>query len=275
MAMNRFPTWLMTVTVAVGIGVAARADAPASTQPEKNDNVARALRIADPDIAAIKKLKYKDVDLTQVDIATKTEAIMAVNKLLGIHGQRAKERVSLLEDYIQSKGLSDEFSKNSSPVPEDEPLSLDDGVRTAVAMLQTDEGKATYGKDFTGAKPEELQRTYINYYKLCMKQWGEVAYSRFRVEELASFVDSKGLLNDFISWAKDERARQKQVKSDEMAKLRAQQKADDEIARGKRIEKFEKDQARQDAIFMKRLEYAAEVESARASAPRYYWGGYW
>ena len=248
-------------------GSLARAEQP-TTQP-KEDNVARLLKLADADVEALKKLDYSKVDLNTEDLATKTMAAMALNKLLATHGERARVRVTLLEDYIDKKGLADAFSQDSSVVPESPSRTFEDGLKIAVVLVKSPEGQTTYWKQVSGLKPETLQRVYHSYYALCEKNWGEVMYRRFRVQELASFLDSKGLINDFVSWTRDETARQKKERAEAVKQFQAEQKAEDEKARGKRMEKVEKERQREHEYLMRRLEYA--YDSGYANGSRYYY----
>jgi hypothetical protein len=241
--------------------------APATPDPTANstDNVAKILKLADPEIEALRKIDFSGVDLKTVDMPTKTMAVMATNNFLAKQGERARMRVGLLEDYIELRGLQDEFSQNSAEVPEQKLLPLEDGIRLAVVMVSTPEGQDAYGKQVQGVKPETLTRVYNSYYSLCRKNWGEVAYSRFRVQEMASFLDAKGMLNDFIAWAKDEKNKQAKARAEASTKFLADRKEEDEKARAKRVAVIEKREAEERELFNRRLEYSYEIERARVS----------
>ena len=122
-----------------------------------------------------------------------------------------------------------------------------------------------------------LERVYVSYLNLCRKRWSEVAYQRFRVEELAQFIDSKKMFNEFMVWGRDETEKRKQARAEAAAKFRAEQKAEDEKARGHRIAQYDKERERKQQLILKEMEYRAAVETAQASRPTYYygWGDWW
>lgn len=252
---------LLSVPVIAAAGLVftaiARAEAPA-TQPA-DDNVARILKLADPDIEALKKLDTSKVNLDETELATKTMAIMALNDVLSLHIERAKMRVGLLEDFMEVKGLTEAFSQDASVVPETPTRSYEECLKIAVVLVQSPEGQDDYDKQVKGVKPEMLQRVYRSYYTLAEKNYGECLYARFRVQELGSYVDSKGLLNEFIAWAKDEKGRRQKARKEEVNQIIAKNKAEQEIARGKRMEAAQRDKDRRHEYLMKKMEYSYEL----------------
>jgi hypothetical protein len=253
----RFGVGLMMITVVSGTCLGQPATQPAPS------NVGRVLDLADPEVAELKKLDPGTVDLDKVDIKTKTAAIIALNNFLAKHGERARKRVVLLEDYIAARGLSDEFSQDSFVLPDNPPPSLEDGLKVAVLVVQMPEGKEAFGSQVKDTKPEQLQRIYTSYFALCRKDWGEVAYRRFRVTELASFLDRKGLLNDFVSWSRDEAAARKQTQDQINAQIMAERQAEEEKIRAQRMERKRQQEDRQWEMTLRRLDYAERRDRDR------------
>lgn len=249
------------------------ADAPPTTAPGK-DNVAKLLELGDPEVAALKKMDYKSVDYAKVDLKTRTMAVMAMNKLLSQHGERAVRRIGLLEDFIQYKKLDESFSQSTDTAPDEDRLTMEDGLKIAVLIVRTAEGQEAWSSSVTNVSDQTLERVYASYLNLCKKRWGEVTYQRFRVEELAQFIDSKKMFNEFVIWGRDETARRKQARAEEAAKYRAAQKAEEDKARAARIAQYDKERDRQQQLVLKQMEYRTAVDSARASRPTYYYGGW-
>jgi hypothetical protein len=73
---------------------------------------------------------------------------------------------------------------------------------------------------------------------------------------LAGFLDRKGLLNDFVTWAKDETAHQKHVQAEINAQIIADRKAEDERLRAARIQRLQEKEDRRWEKTLRRLEYA-------------------
>jgi hypothetical protein len=157
----RIAAGAVMVALVSAAGHAQSTDAPVGGPGE---NVERVLKLADPEIVELKKLDYSGVDLEATDIKTKTAAVMALNNFLAKHGERARKRVALLEDYIATRGLSEEFSQDAAVVPDASMPSLEDGLKLAVLVVQMPEGKAAADAQLRDAKPEMLNRIYASYY---------------------------------------------------------------------------------------------------------------
>lgn len=282
--MHHSNLFLLTLVFMLAGAESLAAAPPAS---DESDRSQQAFDPEDPQIAALRKLKYKDIDLDKVDLETKHIAVIALSEMIGHNGLLASERLKKLNAYLAMRNWSQEYEKWSRANPlKYAPLTPEDAAKIAVAYVQTPVGHADYANRLLGVSDEVKERMFNALVANCRQEFATVQRHRRTVESIARFLESKGAFNTYLSWAEAEVAAEHKAHQEKMAALQAE--ADkDEAAKRKMIMQVQQQRAaQQHEERMKRMEYTYKLKEEQIEANRDVsvarntqnygsWNGYW
>lgn len=209
----------------------------------------------DPEVAEIRKLDYEGVVYANENLKTRVTALIALNELLNRVSQRTTARLTMLEAYIEARGLKEALLKSETSVPEVERLKLEDGQKIAVAFIKTEKGAAMFGPRLPKVSDAALVRYEASYIKLCRKRWADVAYTRHQVEAVAVVLDSMGKFGEYMKWAQGKALRQQHEAE---AAFHGRLKEQDLERKAGRARAHERQ--------LKRMEYAFKLKEAKTKA---------
>ena len=185
---------------------------------------------ADPEIAKIKQLDWKNANFDALDPKARTEALMALNRGLSMMGAKADSRVELLVDYIDEKDLGQAYASAKSSIPDPTPVTFEMMQKVAAAYVKTPQGSSKFVGQFDNASPDMLNRYLALYDKSARREFEETREARWQVRSMAVFLQEQGKLDDFKNWSVDAQKR----RQEELDKAMADQKAAEAQARQER-----------------------------------------
>ena len=201
---------LLMATVMAGAAESPAALPPASPFDEK-----------DPEIVAMKKLDWKSVDVTKLDLKSRCVSLVVLNKILDMVGSKAALREDLLMTYIEQSNLADDYAKAMPSADSQAHLSYEQSQQVAAAALKTPRVAAEFGDDMDGIDPAMLDNYFTMYTKTCTRNWAEVMEARCAVRSMAKFLESKQMLPAFGKWADQEMDRRQKLHEEDLQKKQA------------------------------------------------------
>ncbi|MCE9591370.1 MAG: hypothetical protein K8S99_12690 [Planctomycetes bacterium] len=268
----------LLIAVGVALSLVApcmAADAPKAKEPDKKAPLASPFDARDPEIQAVRKLKFDDIDMKKVDLKERVAAMMALNSLLGKHGEKATRRVAYLNEYMRTNNLEADYTAYATPVPDLDLLTYDTAMKIAVALVRTPDGAATYGEKVKSLDEATLNNMSSWFDKECRARWYDVVFKRHQIASLCEYLEKKGKFSDFVTWAMAKLAAAEEQKKQELAAKREQAAADAKARQAEmKVRQAEAKAAREqrereeDEREMKRLDYAVQLEKERIAADR-------
>lgn len=204
---------------------------------------------------AIKDLKWKDVDPAKSSLLERCRALMLMNHALDELIGAGTAQADMMSEYIDQEQLGQEFA--SSPPPADAaPLTFDDGVKIATALLRGPMAQSTYATELSETDEQGL-KAYENLYEsTCQRKWSEKNECRRQLRAMAAFLKAKDKLKEYSAWAPGEVERRQQAYEAEMAQRRAATVAKAEA-------KTQADQQRASEAQQQRLQAQQQAASAQ------------
>src|SRR4051812_25569345 len=168
-------TWAQPQTAAARPAAAA-APPPAVTRP--TGPTTSPFDAADPEIAAVKRLDWQKADFDKLDVQTRGAALLALNKLLDVVDAKAEARAELLVEYIDQHKLGAAYAAEAAGEDTSRAVTFDDAKKIAAAFIQTPQGQAKWGEEFTASSPAEQVKYLELYEKTCRRKYDDAAEAR-------------------------------------------------------------------------------------------------
>ncbi len=205
----------VTAMLLMAATFAGAAETPVTTPP------ASPFDEKDAEIVALKKLDWKSVDVTKLDLKSRCVSLVVLNKILDMVGSKAALREDLLMTYIEQNNLADEYAKAMPSADNQAHLSYEQSQQVAAAALKTPRVAAEFGDDMDGIDPAMLNNYFTMYTKTCTRNWAEVMEARCAVRSMAKFLESKQMLPAFGKWADQEMDRRQKLHEEDLQKKQA------------------------------------------------------
>ncbi|HEY7117179.1 MAG TPA: hypothetical protein VH475_11355 [Tepidisphaeraceae bacterium] len=256
-------TWIAAAAVLVLLLCASR---PSIADPPQTESP---FNVQDPEIQALKKLNWKDVDFNAQPPLIRCQALLALGKLLDMTAGKAEARADLLSDYLEQNKLGEEYAADAAAPTDKVPLTYEDAKKVAAAFMATPRGKARFGDDLEGCSDQLLLNYQGLYNKTCTRKWDEVIESRAYVKSMAQFLQRKGKWEEYLKWSDEEaNRRQQEYQAQQKAKQAAyaqamQEKRDKALNEAqRRVEAERQAQAEQQAAALQGLDYTMTAQSS-------------
>lgn len=228
----------------------------------------------DPEIQRILKLNWKDVDFDKLDDRHRLAALYAMNRGLTIMGSKADARLDLLIDYVEAQQLGEALAEAASLIPPPPALAYADFQKMGAAFVQTAEGKVRTDEE-VAAIPDAMVPAYLRLYEnSARREFHETLESRHQVRLIAAFLEQRGEMGKFRTWAGEEKARRQAAHEKQVAEDR-RIAADAERARREQAVAAAAERQRQQAeLEAKRMDYAFQLQMKQGDGPAQGGGGY-
>lgn len=149
----------------------------------------------------IKSLQWQAVDLNAVTPLEYDRALLLLNHVLDeVSPVRASE-ADLMSAYIDAQNLGAEFAATPPPANAASP-SYNDVVKIAVAMLRGPMASSSYASELAGSQPSALTAYRQMYESTCQRRWSEIAEALHQTRCMGTFIQNKGKMQDYQTWAK-------------------------------------------------------------------------
>jgi hypothetical protein len=241
----------------------------------------------DPEIATLRQLKWQGINFDALDARTRCTVTFALSKGLGDLGTKADSRLDLLIDYLDDQGLGEAFATEKGLESDFKPPAYEDLKKVAAAYVKSPAGSAKYSDEFATTGDDLLGRYITLYEKSARREYDQTVESRMQVRSMALFLERKGKLEDFKSWAVDERKRRKEEQQKALAEKRAAAEQANAEKRDQARIAAEQRRQQQEELANRQLQYSMEQNQAgEGSGGAYdndnwwgdddgYWGGYY
>lgn len=183
----------------------------------------------------IRSLPWKSIDPAALGEVERCRALLLMNDAVDeLHAQSAAE-ADLLSEYIDTHNLGDAFAAQP-PVPDASPVSMDDGLKMAAALLRGPMSGGPYASAMSDAAPGTLAAYEQMYRSSCQRKWAAMTDSRLQVRSMMRYLQTAGKLDDYIAWVPGAVAQRTRDHDAEVARRRAaqaaqqQQQAQDRLA---------------------------------------------
>ena len=217
--------------------------------------------VHDPEIQALKKLNWRDMDFNALAPRERCQALLAMTALLDLVGGKADARSELMAIYIDQNKLGEDYAASEAQLTTKPMLTYEDACKVAGAFLKTSKGQSKFGDDLQDAPDSVLKNYQTLYDKTCRRKWDEVVESRTYVQSMAQFLQKAGKWDDYLKWSAAEAAkRQQQYQEDQKAKQAAYIKAQAE-KREQALNAAQKAAEARKQTELERMSYAMQSQS--------------
>jgi hypothetical protein len=174
----------------------------------------------DPDIKALRALKWSDTDFAAQRLRVRCAALIAMKEMSSRIGGKADAQLELLVDYIEEQKLGEQFVGHQAAAPEPPGLSYDDGRKLATAFVLSPIGADKFGDELQGCDEKTLSAYERMYEKSARSAFDQTVESRYQVRVMASFLRTVGKFDDFVEWTKVQQQQRQQAYEQEMKRRR-------------------------------------------------------
>ncbi|HSZ59432.1 MAG TPA: hypothetical protein VK797_27560 [Tepidisphaeraceae bacterium] len=224
-----------------------------------------------PDVAglpeAIRTLPWQSIDLSTVSPLEYDRALLLMNHALDeIAPVRASE-ADLMSAYIQAQNLGAEFAKTPQP-PSGIQLTYTDATKVAVALLRGPMANSSFASQLADTSEQGLAAYQQMYNSTCQRRWGEVTESTQQTRWMGTFLQRKGKMPDYESWAKLE-SENRQLKY----QLAMEKKKAEEASEARQAAEDRAASAQQARLQQENLQLQQALASAQAQQQQSYQAG--
>jgi len=165
-----------------------------------------------------------------VNLQTEMAALELLNDLVGTKKADSAARITQMQAFMKEKNLSAAFDA-FTPKTSFQPLTFKQAYQAALEKAQQMGPPQSRITDL-----DTLTREVAATTTLVQGSWNQLNQNLSTVHGMTEFLDTNGSMNDYLVWAKQYNAAQKQAEADQLAKNRAaaQQDALERQARGDR-----------------------------------------
>src|SRR5690242_7762322 len=121
------------------------ARSPLAAEPAGGPGLVNPFDKDDPQIQAIKKLNWQQIDVSAQELRTQCVSLLALNEVTMRLGAKADARLDLLIDYFNAHNLGEAFAGHMADESSAQPISFEDARKVAVAVVQSQIGGRRVG----------------------------------------------------------------------------------------------------------------------------------
>ncbi len=215
--------------------------------------------------AEIKSLKWSSVDIGSLSPVQKCRALLVLNEVLDEMNAQLSVEADLMSEFIDTKGLGPSFA-SQPPAPEAAPLTMQNGLQIAAAMLAGPLADSSYATQMSDSSDEVLKAYDSMYQSTCQGKWHTADASRLQVRAMSRFLQSQGKMADYQAWVPGEMQRRAAEAAQEQAARQAAAAAKSQAQEAALMQKQAEKIAQQSAQLQQQQAAAAQMQHALAVA---------
>lgn len=236
---------------------------------------------AQPDLAAlpsvIKSGAWKSLDTSTLTLNQQCQVLQLLNDSLDELSAKARAQADLMSAYLDEGNLGPQFA--TSPPPADpSPLTYNDAVKIAAALLAGPLAQSSYATEFAGTTDTNFLNAYQQMFQTsCQRKWSELTESRRQLSWMSAFLKSKDLTKSYEAWVPGEVQRRQQEVAAQAAQRQAAYQARQQAQKQKAQQianqqnqqlnqQVQKTQAQQQAYTQQQIAAAQQVQESLGSA---------
>ncbi|MBL8999759.1 MAG: hypothetical protein JNK25_01325 [Phycisphaerae bacterium] len=213
----------------------------------------------------IKTLKWSAVDVGSLSPVQKCRALLVLNEVLDEMNAQLSVEADLMSEFIDTKGLGPSFA-SQPPAPEAAPLTMQNGLQIAAAMLAGPLADSSYATQMSDSSDEILKAYDTMYQSTCRGKWHTADASRLQVRAMSRFLQSHARMSDYQAWVPGEMQRRAAEAAKEQAARQAAEAAKNKNQEAAFMQKQAEKISQQSAQLQQQQAAAAQMQRALAAA---------
>lgn len=248
------------IVVLLGGAVAAMA----ADRPRSRDGAAEIMN-------SIKNVEWEEVDFDSLSLLERCRTLMMLNHALGEVGDAALTEHELMSVFVEQVNLSEELA-SQPPIAAESTRSFEDCRKIAAALLSGPMADTRYASALAEFDQDNLESQERLYDKTCRRKFDEFSGPVREVRRVAAFMKSKGVIKDYMDWARmvseQRQLEYEQEMQDRRARAAEKDREEDEARSAHAAEMEEQRREHADSLRAQQALYAAQMATAAASAPK-------
>jgi hypothetical protein len=225
-----------------------------------------------PDLSAlpdvIKTGKWKEIDPAAVPPQERSCALNFLNDALDETVASTRAEADLMSAFIDQKKLGPQIA-GTHPPSDPPPLTFDDALKIAIAMLHGPLAQSSYATSFSGQTDPAFLTAYQHLYQTtCQRKWSELIEAKMHVRWMSQFLQTQNLVKEYQAWVPGEVQKHEQQHQAMIAQRRAAEQAQAQAQEQHVKEVEQQRQAQEQQQQQQQAAAAKQMQQALAAAQK-------